>query len=74
MITLEFENFFFVTVYTPNSQRELARIDYRQKWDSDFLTFLLTLQTKKPVVVCGDLNVAHQEIDLSNPAANRKNA
>lgn len=74
VITLEFEDFYFVTVYTPNSQRELARLSYRMEWERDFLQYLLSLQEKKPVICCGDLNVAHQEIDLKNPKTNRKNA
>lgn len=64
VITLEFEEFYFVTVYTPNSQNELARLDYRMKWESDFLAYLKKLEEKKPVIFCGDLNVAHKEIDL----------
>ncbi|MCA9733008.1 MAG: exodeoxyribonuclease III [Deferribacteres bacterium] len=75
VITLEFEKFFIVTVYTPNSQRELARLDYRQnKWDIDFLKYVKALEAKKPVIFCGDLNVAHKEIDLANPKNNRRNA
>lgn len=74
VITLEFEDFFFVTCYTPNSQNELKRLDYRMKWEEDFKAFLLKLDEKKPVVLCGDLNVAHQEIDLKNPKTNRRNA
>ncbi len=74
VITLEFEKFFFVTCYTPNSQNELARLDYRMKWEDDFREFLLGLDAKKPVVLCGDLNVAHKEIDLKNPKTNRRNA
>lgn len=74
VITLEFEKFYFVTVYTPNSQRELARIDYRMKWEDDFRAYLLELKKKKPVIVTGDMNVAHKEIDLKNPKTNRKNA
>lgn len=74
VITLEFENFYLVTVYTPNSQRELKRLDYRMEWERDFLAYLLKLQDKKPVIACGDFNVAHQEIDLKNPKTNRKNA
>lgn len=74
LITLEFENFYFVTCYTPNSQSELARLDYRMTWEDDFRDYLLTLNAKKPVIMCGDLNVAHQEIDLKNPKSNRKNA
>ena len=74
VITLEFEEYYFVTVYTPNSQSELRRLEYRMKWEEDFLAYLLKLQEKKPVICCGDLNVAHQEIDLKNPKTNRKNA
>lgn len=74
VITLEFETFYFVTVYTPNSQNELKRLDYRMKWEDDFRAYLLELDSKKPVVMCGDLNVAHTEIDLKNPKSNRKNA
>ena len=74
MITLEFEEFYFVTVYTPNSQNELARLDYRMRWEDDFLAYLKGLEAKKPVIFCGDLNVAHKEIDLKNPKTNRKNA
>lgn len=74
VITLEFENLFIVTVYTPNSQRGLARLEYRLKWEEDFLNYLKGLDKLKPVVFCGDLNVAHQEIDLKNPSSNRKNA
>ena len=74
VITLEYENFYMVTVYTPNSQNELARLDYRMKWEDDFRAYLLKLNEKKPVVMCGDLNVAHKEIDLKNPKTNRHNA
>lgn len=74
VITLEFEDFFFVTCYTPNSQNELKRLDYRMKWEDDFREYLLGLNEKKPVILCGDLNVAHNEIDLKNPKTNRKNA
>lgn len=74
VITLEFQDFFFVTCYTPNSQNELKRLDYRMKWDDDFREYLLRLNKKKPVILCGDLNVAHNEIDLKNPKTNRKNA
>ena len=74
VITLEFDNFYMVTVYTPNSQRELTRLEYRMKWEDDFRNFLKNLDEKKPVIVCGDLNVAHKEIDLKNPKTNRKNA
>ena len=73
-ITLEFEDFYLVTVYTPNAQDALARIDYRMAWEDAFRAYLLALDAKKPVVVCGDLNVAHKEIDLKNPGPNRGNA
>ncbi|MBQ2802746.1 MAG: exodeoxyribonuclease III [Lachnospiraceae bacterium] len=74
VITAEFEAYYVVTVYTPNSQRELARLDYRMEWEADFLKYLLGLEAKKPVIFCGDLNVAHQEIDLKNPKTNHQNA
>ena len=74
VITLEYEEFYFVTVYTPNSQNELKRLDYRMRWEDDFLAYIKSLDEKKPVIFCGDLNVAHQEIDLKNPKTNRKNA
>lgn len=74
VITLEFEDFYFITVYTPNSQNELARLDYRMQWEKDFLAYLKKLEETKPVVFCGDLNVAAEEIDLKNPKTNRKNA
>lgn len=74
VITLEFTDFYFLTVYTPNSQNELARLPYRMKWEDDFLAYLKKLEEKKPVIFCGDLNVAHREIDLKNPKTNRKNA
>lgn len=74
VITLEFEEFFMVTVYTPNSQNELARLDYRMEWEDAFLAYLKKLEGDKPVIVCGDMNVAHKEIDLKNPKTNRKNA
>ncbi len=74
VITLEFDDFYFVTVYTPNSQSELKRLEYRMKWEDDFTSYLKELNNKKPVIVCGDLNVAHKEIDLKNPKTNRKNA
>ncbi len=74
VITLEYPDFYMVTVYTPNSQNELARLDYRMKWEDDFRTFLTELKAKKSVVVCGDMNVAHKEIDLKNPKTNRRNA
>ncbi len=74
VITLEFENYYFITVYTPNSQSGLARLAYRMKWEEDFLAYLKKLEETKPVIFCGDLNVAHTEIDLKNPKTNRKNA
>jgi exodeoxyribonuclease-3 len=74
VITLEFEEFYLVTVYTPNSQRELARLNYRMGWEEAFKGYLQRLDEDKPVIVCGDLNVAHTEIDLKNPSSNRKNA
>ena len=74
VITLEFEEFYFVTVYTPNSQNELKRLDYRMEWEKAFLTYLKDLEEKKPVIFAGDLNVAHAEIDLKNPKTNRHNA
>ena len=74
LVTLEYENFFLVTCYTPNAQPELARIDHRLRWEDAFRDYLVGLDEKKPVLVCGDLNVAHNEIDLKNPAANRGNA
>lgn len=74
VITAEFEDYYVVTVYTPNSKDQLARLDYRMKWEDDFRDHLIGLTNKKPVVVCGDLNVAHQEIDLKNPKSNRQNA
>ena len=74
VITLELEHFYLVNVYVPNSQDGLRRLDYRMKWEDDFRAYLLNLNVKKPVIVCGDLNVAHKEIDLKNPKTNRKNA
>lgn len=74
VITLEMPQFYLVTVYTPNSQDELRRLDYRMQWERDFLDYLLRLNAHKPVVVCGDMNVAHEEIDLKNPKTNRRNA
>ena len=74
VITLEYEGFYLVTVYTPNSQDGLKRLDYRMRWEDDFLAYIRSLDEKKPVIYCGDLNVAHREIDLKNPKANRKNA
>lgn len=74
VITLEFENFYLVNVYTPNSQAELARLGYRMEWEDEFREYLVGLDSKKPVILCGDLNVAHKEIDLKNPKPNMKNA
>lgn len=74
VITLEYENFYFVTVYTPNSQDELKRLDYRMKFEDDFRNYLINLNKLKPVILCGDLNVAHQPIDLKNPSTNTRNA
>lgn len=74
VISLEYPEFYLVTVYTPNSQNELARLPYRMQWEEDFLAYLKKLEEKKPVIFCGDLNVAHKEIDLKNPKTNRKNA
>ena len=74
VITLEYDTFYLVTVYTPNSQSELKRLEYRMKWEDDFKAYLKRLEENKPVIVCGDLNVAHQEIDLKNPKTNRMNA
>ena len=74
VITLEFEKFYMVNIYTPNSKRELERLDYRQIWEDEIRVYLLDLSANKPVVMCGDLNVAHKEIDLKNPKTNRKNA
>lgn len=73
VITLEFDNYYLVTVYTPNSKRELLRLEYRQVWDKEFLKFIKNLEQQKPVIFCGDLNVAHKEIDLKNPKTNRFN-
>ena len=73
VITAEFEDYYLITVYTPNSKRELLRLEYRQQWDIDFLKFLKELEKKKPVIFCGDLNVAHKEIDLKNPKTNHRN-
>lgn len=73
VITLEYENFYVMTVYTPNAQEALARLDYRMSWDDTFRAYCRTLSAKKPLILCGDLNVAHQEIDLKNPKTNRKN-
>lgn len=73
VITLEYPNFYLITVYTPNSQNELARLDYRMQWEEDFRAYLVKLDENKPVIVCGDLNVAHQQIDLKNPKTNTKN-
>lgn len=74
LITLEFDDFYFATVYVPNSQRELKRLDYRMKWEEDFRNYILSLDRLKPVIYCGDLNVAHKEIDLKNPKTNHNNA
>ena len=74
VITAEYENYFVVTVYTPNSQRELARLSYRMEWEADFLAYIKGLEARKPVIFCGDLNVAHEEIDLKNPKTNHQNA
>ena len=74
VITLEYGDFYLVTVYVPNSQDELRRLDYRMEWEDAFRNYLLDLEKKKPVIVCGDLNVAHKEIDLKNPKTNRRNA
>ena len=74
VITLEYENFYMVNIYTPNSKRELERLDYRQIWEDEIRKYILNLNNKKPVIMCGDLNVAHQEIDLKNPKTNRGNA
>lgn len=74
VITLEFDGFYLVNVYVPNSQRELARLDYRMTWENDFRAYLVSLDSKKPVIMCGDLNVAHEEIDLKNPKTNHMNA
>ena len=73
VITLEFENFYFITVYVPNAQDGLKRLNYRMRWEDDFLSYIKELDKKKPVIYCGDLNVAHKEIDLKNPKTNRKN-
>lgn len=74
VITLEYEKFYLITVYTPNSKRELERLDYRMEWEDDFRAYVLSLDEKKPVILCGDLNVAHKEIDLKNPKTNTRNA
>ncbi|MDE5671049.1 MAG: exodeoxyribonuclease III [Eubacterium sp.] len=74
LITLEFDSFYFATVYVPNSKRELERLDYRMKWEDDFRNYIIGLNKSKPVIFCGDLNVAHREIDLKNPKNNHKNA
>lgn len=74
IVTLEMNDFFLVTVYTPNSQDGLRRLDYRMKWEDDFLLFIKKLDAQKPVIVCGDMNVAHEEIDIKNPKTNRRNA
>lgn len=74
VITLEYEEYFVVTAYTPNSKRDLSRLEYRMKWEDDFRNYLVGLDQKKPVIICGDMNVAHQEIDLKHPKSNRKNS
>lgn len=74
VITLEYDNFYLVNVYTPNSKKELLRLDYRMQWEDDFRAYVNALDKKKPVIICGDLNVAHQEIDIKNPKSNRRNA
>ncbi len=74
VITLDYGDFYLVNVYTPNSQEKLARLDYRMQWEDDFREYILSLDGEKPVIICGDLNVAHTEIDLKNPKTNRKNA
>ena len=74
VITLEYDNFYLVNVYTPNSKKELLRLDYRMQWEDDFRAYVNVLDKKKPVIICGDLNVAHQEIDIKNPKSNRRNA
>ena len=74
VITMDMDDFYLVTVYTPNSQDELRRLDYRMRWEDDFQAYLQQLDQKKPVIVCGDMNVAHQEMDLKNPKTNRRNA
>ena len=74
LITAEYENFYLVTCYTPNSQNELKRLDYRMQWEDDFRDYVNKLDARKPVIICGDLNVAHEEIDLKNPKTNRGNA
>ena len=74
VITMEMEDFFLITVYVPNSQDELRRLDYRMQWEDDFRTYVKQLDAIKPVIICGDLNVAHEEIDLKNPKTNRRNA
>lgn len=73
VVTLEYPDFYLVTVYTPNSQSELARLDYRMDWEAEFAKFVKSLDASKPVIICGDMNVAHQEIDLANPKTNRRN-
>lgn len=74
LITLDMGDYYFITVYVPNSQNELKRLDYRMKWEDDFLSYVCDLKKKKPVIICGDMNVAHKEIDLKNPSSNRHNA
>ena len=73
LITLEYDNYYIATVYTPNAKQELLRLDYRQKWEDDFREFFKKIDDKKPVIICGDMNVAHQEIDLKNPKSNHQN-
>ena len=74
VITLEYEDYYIITVYTPNSKRELERLDYRMEWEEDFRAYVMGLDQKKPVIICGDLNVAHKEIDIKNPKSNMKSA
>ena len=74
VITLEYDNYYFITVYTPNSKQQLERLEYRQRWEDDFRNYLCKLNENKPVIFCGDLNVAHKEIDLKNPSSNHHNA
>lgn len=74
IITLEFDNFYLVNVYTPNAKRDLSRLEYRMEWENRFRSYLLQLDAQKPVIICGDLNVAHQDIDLKNPTSNRNNS
>jgi exodeoxyribonuclease-3 len=74
VITIEYEDYYLITVYTPNSKKELARLDYRMEWEEDFRSYVMGLDRKKPVIICGDLNVAHKEIDIKNPKSNLRNA